>query len=72
MATDKEIDAQFEQSILEALHSLSNGTITIIKLNNQIIQFNIDECACIPHSSAVSEPKKQRGHLTLISGKDAG
>ena len=68
MATDKEIDAQFEQSILEALRSLSNGTITIIKRNNQIVQFNMDET----YSSTVSVPKKKRAHLTLISGKDAG
>jgi hypothetical protein len=68
MATDKEIDAQFEQSILEALHSLSNGTITITKLNNQIVQFNIDET----YNPVASESKKQRGHLTLIIGKDVG
>lgn len=67
MATDKEIDAQFEQGILDALHSLTDGTITIIKLNNQIVQFNIDETY-----HGVLEPKKQRGHLTLISGKDVG
>ncbi len=67
MATDKEIDAQFEQAILDALHSLTDGTITIIKLNNQIVQFNIDETY-----NGGLEPKKQRGHLTLISGKDVG
>lgn len=68
MATDKEIDAQFEQTILEALHSLADGVMTIVKVNNQIVQFNIDEAY---HGENV-EPKKQRGHLTLISGKDAG
>jgi hypothetical protein len=68
MATDKEIDLQFEQTILESLHSLSTGMITIIKLNNQVVQVNIDET----YNSAVSEPKKQRGHLTLISDKDVG
>jgi hypothetical protein len=67
MATNKEIDAQFEQAILDALHSLTDGTITIIKLNNQIVQFNIDETY-----HGVLDPKKPRGHLTLISGKDVG
>lgn len=69
MATDKEIDAQFEQTILESLRSLSNGMITIIKLNNQVVQVNIDET----YNSAIAEaPPKKRGHLTLISDKDAG
>jgi hypothetical protein len=69
MATNKEIDAQFEQTILQALHTMSNGLITIVKQNNQVIQVNIDETC---NSSNKSETKRQRGHLTLISDKDAG
>jgi hypothetical protein len=68
MATDKEIDAQFEQTILDALHKMSTGMITIIKLNSQVVQVNIDES----YNSACPEMKRQRGHLTLISDKDAG
>jgi hypothetical protein len=68
MATDKEVDAQFEQTILEALHTMTTGMITIIKLNNQVIQVNLDE----DYNSAGSEEKRPRGHLTLISDKNAG
>jgi hypothetical protein len=68
MATDKEIDAQFEQTILDALHTMSTGMITIIKLNHQVVQVNIDE----NYNSSSPEVKRQRGHLTLISDKDAG
>lgn len=68
MATDKEVDEQFEQTILETLHKMANGMITIIKVNNQVIQVNIDE----HYNAACSEEKRPRGHLTLISDKDAG
>ena len=67
MATDKEVDAQFEQTILETLRTMTTGMITIIKLNNQVIQVNIDE-----NYSACSEEKRPRARLTLISDKDAG
>jgi hypothetical protein len=69
MATNKEIDAHFEHTILQALHTMSNGLITIVKQNNQVIQVNIDEHC---NSSNYPETKRQRGHLTLISDKDAG
>ena len=70
MATDKEIDAQFEQTILDALHTMSTGTISIIKINNQVVQVNIDE----NYHTDTSCPKAKRRHglLTLISDKDAG
>ncbi|HBE76528.1 MAG TPA: hypothetical protein DDW65_01915 [Firmicutes bacterium] len=67
MATDEEMDAQFEQMILEALHNISTGKITIIKLNNRVIQVNIDE----DYKSSGFVVKRQRPHFTLITDKES-
>lgn len=43
MATEKQLDYQFERMIRQALRTMPDGTITIVKQHNHIVQINIDE-----------------------------
>lgn len=63
MATKEVVDLQLEQVILQALHTMPNGLITIIKQNNCVVQVHIEEDS---NDSSQTDENSRDLHLTLV------
>jgi hypothetical protein len=58
--TNEEMDAQFEEIIQQALQTMSDGVITIVKQQNRVIMVNLQE-----QRVSVTNESKNR-HLSLV------
>ncbi len=58
--TNEEMDAQFEEIIQQALQTMSDGVITIVKQQNRVIMVNLQE----QRVSVTNETKSR--HLSLV------
>ncbi|HOJ79022.1 MAG TPA: DUF2292 domain-containing protein [Bacillota bacterium] len=54
----------FEQTILQALNNVKNGSITVVKQDNVVIQVNISEQLDWTYSTA--EPQTKSNRLRVV------